>query len=59
MIQLVELCRKHKIKLRLIVYPWQNNIGDKKHQHSGRFKPFSRGKTDTTDSIFVPLESFY
>ena len=25
-----------------------NNIGDRKHNNSGRFRPFSRGKTDTT-----------
>jgi len=41
MSQLVKLCREHKIKLRIIVYPWQNNIGHTNHLQERAWKDFS------------------
>ena len=41
MSQLVKLCRQYMIKLRIIVYPWQNNIGHTNHLQERAWKDFS------------------
>ena len=41
MSQLVKLCREYKIKLRIIVYPWQSNIGHTNHLQERAWKDFS------------------
>ena len=41
MSQLVKLCREHKIRLRIIVYPWQSNIGHTNHLQERVWKDFS------------------
>ena len=41
MSQLVKLCREHKIRLRIIVYPWQSNIGHTNHLQERAWKDFS------------------
>jgi len=41
MSQLVKLCRQYKIKLRIIVYPWQSNIGHANHLQESAWKEFS------------------
>ena len=41
MFKLVKLCREHRIKLRIIVYPWQNNIGYVNHLQERAWKDFA------------------
>ena len=41
MFQLVKLCRDHSIKLRIIVYPWQSNIGHTKHLQESLWQTFA------------------
>lgn len=41
MLQLVKLCREHKIKLRIVVYPWQNNIGYTNHPQESTWQAFA------------------
>lgn len=52
MSQLVELCREHKIKLRIIVYPWQNNIGNKNHPQEITWQDFAATHKVDFTSLF-------
>ena len=42
MIQLNELCKKNNINLKIIIYPWQNNIGYKKNIQEIVWTDFAR-----------------